>query len=87
MSSSMQKKPKKIDKIEDRDIDYTDIQELDEKFWENAVIEYPKKKKPITIRLDVDVLEWFKSMGKGYQTKINAILRSYYEAHKKRKAS
>ena len=87
MSSSMKKKPKKSEEIEDKDIDYTDIPELDEEFWENAVIEYPKKKKPVTIRLDVDILEWFKSLGKGYQTKINAILRSYYEAHKKRKAS
>ena len=87
MSSSIKKKPKKIDEIKDEDIDYSDIPELDEEFWENAVIEYPKKKRPVTIRLDVDILKWFKSMGKGYQTKINAILRSYYEAHKKKKVS
>ena len=87
MSSSMKQKPNKIEEIKDEDINYSDIPELDEEFWKNAVIEYPKKKKPVTIRLDVDILEWFKSMGKGYQTKINAILRSYYEAHKKRKIS
>jgi len=87
MSSSMKQKPNKIDEIKDEDINYSDIPELDEEFWKNAVIEYPKKKRPVTIRLDVDILEWFKSMGKGYQTKINAILRSYYEAHKKRKVS
>ncbi|RKX95475.1 MAG: 3-oxoacyl-ACP synthase [Spirochaetes bacterium] len=87
MSSSMKQKPNKIEEIKDEDINYSDIPELDEEFWKNAVIEYPKKKRPVTIRLDVDILEWFKSMGKGYQTKINAILRSYYEAHKKRKVS
>jgi uncharacterized protein (DUF4415 family) len=38
-------------------------------------------KKTTTIRLDADVLEWFKSMGKGYQTKINAVLRAYKAAH------
>jgi len=83
----MKQKPNKIEEIKDEDINYSDIPELDEEFWKNAVIEYPKKKRPVTIRLDVDILEWFKSMGKGYQTKINAILRSYYEAHKKRKVS
>ena len=87
MSLSKEQRLKKINGIKDEDIDYSDIPELDENFWENAVIEYPKKKRPITLRLDADILKWFKSMGKGYQTKINAILRSYYEAHKKRKVS
>ncbi len=59
------------------------IPELDNKFWENAVIKYPEKKKPITLRLDADVLVWFKSIGKGYQTRINAILRTFYESHKR----
>ena len=67
----------------DENIDYSDIPELNEDFWANAVIEYPEKKKPVTLRLDADVLEWFKSTGKGYQTRINAILRSFYEGHKR----
>ena len=74
---------KKLDEIKNENIDYSDIPELDEEFWKNAVIEYPEKKKPVTLRLDTDVLEWFKSTGKGYQTKINAILRSFYETHRK----
>ena len=82
MSSSKGLRLKKIKSIKDKHIDYSDIPELDDKFWENAVIEYPEKKKPITLRLDADVLEWFKSMGKGYQTRINAILRTFYESHK-----
>jgi len=38
-------------------------------------------KKATTIRIDADVLDWFKSLGKGYQTKINAVLRAYKSAH------
>ena len=83
MSLSKEQRLKKIKSIKDKQIDYSDIPELDDKYWENAVIEYPEKKKPITLRLDADVLEWFKSMGKGYQTRINAILRTFYEAHKR----
>lgn len=83
MSSSKEKRMKNLDEIKNENIDYSDIPELDEEFWKNAIIEYPEKKKPVTLRLDTDVLEWFKSTGKGYQTKINAILRSFYEAHRK----
>jgi uncharacterized protein (DUF4415 family) len=43
--------------------------------------------KTINIRIDKDVLEWFKSQGKDYQTHINAILRAYYEANKSNKQS
>jgi uncharacterized protein (DUF4415 family) len=61
-----------------------DIPELDEMFWKNAVVEYPERKRPVTLRLDADILEWFRSTGKGYQTRINAVLRSYYEAHSRK---
>ena len=83
MSLSKEERMKKLEEIEDEDIDFSDIPELDESFWENAVIEYPEKKKSVTIRLDTDVLEWFQSRGKGYQTRINSVLRSYVKAHKK----
>ena len=83
MSLSKEERMKKLEEIEDEDIDFSDIPELDESFWENAVIEYPEKKKSVTIRLDTDVLEWFQSRGKGYQTRINSVLRSYVNAHKK----
>jgi len=42
------------------------------------------RKKSTTLRLDADVVDWFQSMGKGYQTKINAVLRSYKASHTKR---
>lgn len=44
---------------------------------------YRRPKQATTIRIDADILEWFKSMGKGYQTKINAVLRAYKSAHSK----
>jgi len=42
-------------------------------------VEFPEPKEQITLRLDKDVLAWFRTRGKGYQTLINAVLRSYYE--------
>ena len=84
MSLSREQRLKRFDEIKDKEIDYTDIPELDDAFWANAVIEYPEKKKPVTLRLDADVLDWFRSLGKGYQTRINSVLRSFYEAHKKK---
>jgi uncharacterized protein (DUF4415 family) len=83
MSLSKAQRMKKLEGIKDENIDYSDIPELDDTFWDNAVIEYPEKKKPVTLRLDAEVLAWFQSKGKGYQTKINAVLLSYVKAHKK----
>ena len=67
--------------MEDEDIDYSDIPELNDKFFKNAVITLPEKKSLITIRVDKDILDWFRAKGKGYQTKINALLRGYMKAH------
>ena len=83
MKGSKKQRLEKIEKIQDNEIDYSDISELDDSFWDNANIVYPENKKPVTLRLDTDVLEWFRSTGKGYQTRINAILKSYVKAHKK----
>jgi uncharacterized protein (DUF4415 family) len=84
MKESKNQRLKNIEEIHEKDIDYSDIPELDDSFWNDAKIEYPESKKPVTLRIDRDVLDWFKSTGKGYQTRINAILRSYVEAHNKR---
>jgi uncharacterized protein (DUF4415 family) len=61
----------------DEDIDYSDIPPLGDEFWKNAVRNpfYKPTKTSTTVRLDSDVLMWLKSKGKGYQTRINAILR------------
>src|SRR5262245_40167355 len=58
-----------------------DAQPTTAEFWKNARIVYPKGKHPITLRLDSDILNWFR-LKKGYQTEINAILRTYMEAHR-----
>ena len=55
----------------------TYLPELGERFWQNAQVVKPIPKTAISIRLDNDVLDWFKTQGKGYQTLINAVLRSY----------
>lgn len=68
--------------IPDEEIDTSDIPELDDHFWENAKMVIPKTKQAISIRLDSDTLEWFKSQGKGYQSLINTVLCSYVEHQK-----
>ena len=58
------------------DADFDDV-EWD---WENTTVVIPEPKKAISVRLDTDVLEFFKAQGKGYQTRMNAVLRSYMDA-------
>ena len=53
--------------------------------WSDAVLVIPPKKKAISIRVDEDVLDYFKSQGDGYQRRINAVLRSYMEQKAKPK--
>ncbi len=72
----------RVDAMEDRDIDFSDIPELDAEFFSKAVILLPEPKAVVTMRLDREVLEWFKAQGKGYQTRINSLLKAYMEAHK-----
>lgn len=56
---------------------------LPDDFWKHAKVVYPESpKEATTIRFDADILAWFKAQGRGYQTRMNAVLRSYYEAHK-----
>ena len=74
---------KRLRNMKDEEIDYSDIPELDEAFFEKAVIVLPQPKASVSIRLDQEVLDWFKSQGKGYQTRINALLRAYMEAQTK----
>lgn len=66
----------------DSDIDYSDIPELDDNFWKNAKLVMPDSKVPVSLRLDQKVLDWFKKEGKGYQSRINAVLASYVRIQK-----
>lgn len=68
--------------MKDEDIDYSDIPETDEAFWADAEVVVPAKKVLISIRLDADVLAWFKEKGVPYQTLINGVLRNYMEHHR-----
>lgn len=72
---------KRIDAMRDKDIDYSDIPKLGPDFFANAVL-WPGPKQQITLRLDPDVLKFFRKQGRRYQTTINAVLRKYMEAHK-----
>jgi uncharacterized protein (DUF4415 family) len=64
-------------KLPDDTIDYSDIPPLTEKFWRNAVRNpfYKPVKQQLTVRLDTDVIAWLRRQGKGYQTRLNAVLR------------
>ncbi|HEX4041050.1 MAG TPA: BrnA antitoxin family protein [Xanthobacteraceae bacterium] len=54
--------------------------------WGDAVLVIPPKKKAISIRVDEDVLDYFKKEGAGYQRRINAVLRSYMQQKRKKRA-
>jgi uncharacterized protein (DUF4415 family) len=69
-----------LKRMKDSDIDTTDIPPISD--WSKAVVGkfYRPIKKPLTIRLDADVLAWLKGQGRGYQTRINALLRTAMES-------
>jgi uncharacterized protein (DUF4415 family) len=70
------KELRNLEKMKQNDIDLSDLPEVRD--WDGAVVGkfYRPIKKPLTLRIDADVLAWLKSQGKGYQTRINKILRS-----------
>jgi uncharacterized protein (DUF4415 family) len=61
----------------DAEIDFSDIPPLQESFWRNAVRNpfYRPVKQQLTVRLDADVVAWLRQQGKGYQTRLNKVLR------------
>ena len=71
----------RIDAMSDKDIDYSDAPETDSAFWQGAEVNAPAVKRQVTLRIDPDIVEFFKASGQGYQTRINAVLRSYVKAH------
>ncbi len=63
-----------------KEINFKDIPEATEDFWKKAVVIMPDvKKTAISIRLDDQIIDFFKKQGNGYQSRINAVLRSYVE--------
>jgi uncharacterized protein (DUF4415 family) len=77
LTAAQKKRLDALGKRPDSEIDFTDIPSLDEPFWKNAVRNpfYRPHKTSTTVRIDADVLAWLRAQGKGYQSKINAILR------------
>ncbi len=70
--------------MKEADIDYSDIPPLDKSFFTKATEAWPPAKQQLTIRLDADVLAWLRANGRGYQTRINRILRSVMESQPRR---
>jgi len=73
--------------MSDAEIDPTsppELSELSDDFWDDAEVVLPPSKEAISIRVDQDVLEWFRSQGPRYQTRMNAVLRSFMTTTKGR---
>lgn len=65
----------------DRNINYSDIPATSPEFWARARLALPPRKVPVSLRIDEDILAWFKSQGGRYQTRMNAVLRAYVDSH------
>jgi uncharacterized protein (DUF4415 family) len=71
-------------------IDYEEIEasidreEEGEFDWSTVQVGAPSPKQQLTVRFDSDIIAWFKAQGAGYQTRMNAVLRSYVDAQRKR---
>lgn len=65
----------------DDEIDCSEIPELSDEFFKNAKLYMKHRKDVIALRVDHDVLEWFKKQGRGYQTKISGILKGFMMSH------
>lgn len=76
----------RLKNMKDEDIDFSDIPRLTPEFFVSGIVrnnfKIIPKKRQLTLRIDQDVIAFFKEEGRGYQTKINQLLRAYMEAHK-----
>jgi uncharacterized protein (DUF4415 family) len=88
LTSAQKKRLDALAALPDDQIDLSDMPELPEMEWRArtvyvGLIPGPGKKKSVTIRLDEDMVKWFKKQGKGWQTKMNWVLRLYFASHRK----
>lgn len=77
----------KLRRVTEREIQRTsppELAEIPDEFWDEASVVNPVAKQPISLRLDHDVLAWFKAQGPRYQSRINSVLRSYVSAMRER---
>lgn len=70
----------RLSTMTDDEIDLSESPELNESFFANATLRMPSPKKAVSLRIDPDVLGWYKEQGPGYQTRMNAVLRMYMQA-------
>ena len=71
---------RKMSEAEIADTSPPELSDLHEDFWDDAVVVTPQPKEAISLRVDGDVLAWFRAQGPRYQTRMNAVLRSYMTA-------
>ncbi len=75
----------KVDAMTDADVDALAAEDDEGSFdWSRATVGFPGPKQQLTVRLDKDVIDWFRAQGRGYQTRMNAVLRSFVEAQRER---
>jgi uncharacterized protein (DUF4415 family) len=80
--------PQELSVRSDADIDFSDIPELDENFWTNAVLTPPSTKKNVSLRISKDVLAFFKSeTPKGYTARMALVLKAYVDAQQVNKTN
>lgn len=81
---------KRIDAMTDADIDFSDNPEVPPEMFARGILRRNLQpippKKQLTLRIDSDVVEWYRKQGRGYQTKINALLRAYMKEHQRKSA-
>lgn len=83
MAISREEQLKILGQMKDYDIDYSDAPATNAEFWQEASINIPPVKVPVTLRLDPSVLAWYKQqVPRGYQTLINSVLEEYMMRHK-----
>ena len=80
----LKRRLKEIKAIRDEDIDYSEVPELGDDFFRHAEAWIPPEqpKEQLTVRFDADIVDWFKKQGRGYQTRMNAVLRAFMEARR-----
>ena len=75
----------RVDELQDNDIDFSDNPEVTPEMFAKSIVRKGlkpvRRKTQVTLRIDEDVLTWFRKQGTGYQTRINSLLKAYKEAH------
>jgi uncharacterized protein (DUF4415 family) len=78
---------KRLDAMTDEDIDFSDNPEIPAEMFARGIVrrglKAVQRKTQLTLRVDSDVVDWYKNQGPGYQTRINSLLRAYMKEHQR----